>query len=48
MTTTAPIKTAAQPNTAKAELSNNYGPIGLKAVVAAALMVKKPAVKKPA
>jgi hypothetical protein len=48
MTTTAKIKTTAQPSAAKAELSTNYGPIGLKAVIAAALMAKKPAVKKPA
>lgn len=48
MTITAKIKTIVQPNAAQTKLSDNYGPIGLKAVVAAALMVKKPATKKPA
>jgi hypothetical protein len=45
---TANIKTITAPSASQAELSENYGPIGLKAVVAAALMVKKPTKKKPA
>lgn len=45
---TAKIQTILQPNAVQAKLSDNYGPIGLKAVVAAALMVKSPVKKKTA
>jgi hypothetical protein len=45
---TAKINATLAPNAAQAKLSDNYGPIGLKAVVAAALMAKKPAKKKSA
>jgi hypothetical protein len=48
LTMTANIKTIPQASATQAELSDNYGPIGLKAVVAAALMTKKPTKKKPA
>ncbi|MGV2070791.1 MULTISPECIES: hypothetical protein [Rhizobium/Agrobacterium group] len=36
------------PQPAKPELSDNYRPIGLKAVIAAALMLKRAPIKKVA
>lgn len=45
---TAKINAIARPATVQTKLSDNYGPIGLKAVVAAALMTKKTAKKKSA
>ena len=42
-------KTGSVEQTAKHDLSTHYRPLGLKAVLAAALMLKKPAlIKKPA
>ena len=42
-------KTGSTEQPAKHDLSTHYRPLGLKAVLAAALMVKKPAlIKKPA
>ncbi|MGO4354085.1 hypothetical protein AB4Z25_19430 [Rhizobium sp. RAF36] len=42
-------KTGAAEQPAKQDLSTHYCPLGLKAVLAAALMLKKPAlIKKPA
>lgn len=45
---TAKTNSIALPTAAQIKLSDNYGPIGLKAVIAAALMSKKTAKKKSA
>ncbi|MCM2442048.1 hypothetical protein HGO34_20185 [Agrobacterium vitis] len=44
----APLQAKEAPQPAKPELSDNYRPIGLKAVIAAALMLKRAPIKKVA